>query len=75
MTQYGLILSTASETAGPLVSGGFSTRASATAQAEVICRAQPGLEYEVVTRSSAGGPWRSGTGETPRDLIQRRWVA
>ncbi|MET4705940.1 hypothetical protein [Frigoribacterium sp. UYMn621] len=74
MDSYGILLSSASETAGPLVSGSYPTRAGAAAQADVICRAQPGLEYDVVAWASAGGLWRSGTGETPREVIDRRWA-
>ena len=74
MDSYGILLSSASETTGSLVSGSFPTWASATTQADVICRAQPGLEFEVVTRSSEGGPWRSEPGETAREVIDRRWA-
>jgi hypothetical protein len=74
MDSYGILLSSASETAGPLVSGSYPTRASAAAQADVICHAQPGLEYEVLARSSVGEPWRSGAGETPHEVIDRRWA-
>lgn len=71
MTQYGLILSSASETAGPLVSGSFLTRAGATAHAEAICRAQPGIDFEIVNRGSVRDLWRSAAGETPREVIDR----
>lgn len=50
MTQYGLTLSSASETAGLLVSGAFPTRADTVARADVIGRVQPGIEYKVVRR-------------------------
>lgn len=46
---FGIDLSSASETSGVLVRGSFPTRASATAHVALICRAQPGVEYEVVT--------------------------
>lgn len=74
MTNFGILLSCASEMAGPLVSGSFLTRAGATAHAEAICRAQRGIEFEVVSRALAAGPWRSATGETAREVLDRRWA-
>jgi hypothetical protein len=74
MDSYGLILSSASETAGPFVSGSFLTRASAVAGAEMICRAQPGIEYEIVRRASVRHCWCSETQETAREVIDRRWA-
>lgn len=74
MKSYGLILSGASETAGPLVSGNFPTRANAVARAEVICRAQPGVEYEVVRRASAEDSWQAASSQSVRQVIDRRWA-
>ena len=74
MNRYEILLSSASETTRSLVSGSLPSWASATIQADVICRAQLGLEFEVVTRSSEGGPWRSGPGETAREVIDRRFA-
>ena len=74
MAHYGILLSSASETAGPLVTGNCLTSAMATARAELICRAQPGVEFEVVSRGSSQVPWRSVTGETPREVLDRRWA-
>lgn len=51
MTNYqGILFSSASETAGPLVGSGFETRAEANVHAKTVCIAQPGLECELVSR-------------------------
>jgi hypothetical protein len=72
MTHFGVLLSHASETAGELVSV-FRDLAGAVAYAEVTCSAQPSVEAELMSRASAQDHWRSTSGETPYEVIARRW--
>lgn len=49
------------------------SKAAAEAAGERIATAQPGIEYELMTRVP-GQPWLSvADGETLRQVIERRW--
>jgi hypothetical protein len=74
MTFYGALCSHASETAGDLVAGISRDRTTTIEYATAVCRAQPGIEFEVVSRASAQDSWLAATGESLRQVIDRRWT-
>jgi hypothetical protein len=70
---FGILFSHASEIAGPLVTGGYSTRAEAEGWARVVCLAQPGIESEIMTMDCVG-EWRSAGGLTATEIVRQRWA-
>lgn len=73
-TEHGILFSHASEAVGNLVAGGFESAAVAQAHGNSVCLAQPGIEYEPMTRAN-GGPWLSPAGHTSAEVFVHRWPA
>lgn len=69
--QWGALLSHHSEDLGALQE--FASQAEAVAHGRKIAAAQPGIEFEVMTRTP-GDQWMSAAdGETLQQVIVRRW--
>lgn len=68
--RYGVLLSHAFENE---VYGDFATITAAMDEAQVVTRAQPGAEAEIMKLTPEG--WRSLDGATPAEVSARRWEA